>query len=104
MIDFIFRNQKIFFHFVDQFNERYRSGHDLSLYKDIIRKHEEYHNDLQALLKDDRIYPLIMKTLKAWNMDQYNGPQNLDSEISYTWEIKGGGPSGTNAKEVSAFI
>jgi predicted transcriptional regulator len=35
---------------------------------------------------------------------EYNGPQNLDSEISYTWEIKGGGPSGTNAKEVSAFI
>ena len=34
----------------------------------------------------------------------YNGPQNLDSEVSYTWEIKGGGPSGTNAKEVSAFI
>jgi len=36
--------------------------------------------------------------------EEYNGPQNLDSEISYTWEIKGGGPSGTNAKEVSAFI
>ena len=36
--------------------------------------------------------------------DVYNGPQNLDSVISYTWEIKGGGPSGTNAKEVSAFI
>jgi len=35
---------------------------------------------------------------------KYNGPQNLDSVISYTWEIKGGGPSGTNAKEVSAFI
>ena len=35
---------------------------------------------------------------------EYNGPQNLDSVISYTWEIKGGGPSGTNAKEVSAFI
>ncbi len=34
----------------------------------------------------------------------YNGPQNLDTVISYTWEIKGGGPSGTNAKEVSAFI
>jgi hypothetical protein len=34
----------------------------------------------------------------------YNGPQNSDSVISYTWEIKGGGPSGTNAKEVSAFI
>jgi hypothetical protein len=36
--------------------------------------------------------------------EYYNGPQNLDSVISYTWEIKGGGPSGTNAKEVSAFI
>jgi hypothetical protein len=41
-------------------------------------------------------------TLKCLTM--YNGPQNLDSVISYTWEIKGGGPSGTNAKEVSAFI
>jgi len=70
MIDFIFRNQKIFFHFVNECNERYRSGHDLSLYKDIIKKHEEYHNDLEALLKDEKIYPLIMKTLKAWNMDQ----------------------------------
>jgi len=37
-------------------------------------------------------------------IQDYNGPQNLDSVISYTWEIKGGGPSGTNAKEVSAFI
>jgi len=37
-------------------------------------------------------------------IEHYNGPQNLDSVISYTWEIKGGGPSGTNAKEVSAFI
>ncbi len=38
------------------------------------------------------------------NCGDYNGPQNLDTVISYTWEIKGGGPSGTNAKEVSAFI
>ena len=37
-------------------------------------------------------------------LEVYNGPQNLDSVISYTWEIKGGGPSGRNAKEVSAFI
>lgn len=70
MIDFIFKNKKIFFHFVDECNKRYRSGHDLSLYKDIIRKHEEYPNDLKALLNDEKIYPLIMKTLKAWNMDQ----------------------------------
>jgi hypothetical protein len=70
MIDFIFKNKKIFFHFVNECNKRYRSGHDLSLYKDIIRKHEEYHNDLKALLNDEKIYPLVMKTLKAWNMDQ----------------------------------
>jgi hypothetical protein len=70
MIDFIFKNKKIFFHFVDECNKRYRSGHDLSSYKDIIRKHGEYHNDLKALLNDEKIYPLIMKTLKAWNMDQ----------------------------------
>ena len=25
---------------------------------------------------------------------QYNGPRNLDSVLSYTWEQKRGGPSG----------
>jgi len=34
----------------------------------------------------------------------YSGPRNLDSVISYTWDTKRGGPSGTNAQEVSAFI
>ena len=48
------------------------------------------------------IIPLPTKWILSGAM--YNGPQNLDSVISYTWEIKGGGPSGTNAKEVSAFI
>jgi hypothetical protein len=43
-------------------------------------------------------------SLSSDNALEYNGPQNSDSVISYTWEIKGGGPSGTNAKEVSAFI
>ena len=44
----------------------------------------------------------VVGSIESWG--RYNGPQNLDSVISYTWEIKGGGPSGTNAKEVSAFI
>jgi small-conductance mechanosensitive channel len=35
---------------------------------------------------------------------QYSGPRNLDSVISYTWDTKRGGPSGTHAQEVSAFI
>ncbi|GEM_PF-2570467 len=34
----------------------------------------------------------------------YSGPRNLDSVISYTWEPKRGGPSGTYAQEVSAFL
>jgi hypothetical protein len=34
----------------------------------------------------------------------YSGPRNLDRVISYTWDIKRGGPSGTNAQELSAFI
>ena len=34
----------------------------------------------------------------------YSGPRNLDSVISYTWDTKRGGPNGTNAQEVSAFI
>ena len=37
-------------------------------------------------------------------MKKYSGPRNLDSVISYTWDTKRGGPSGTNAQEVSAFI
>ena len=33
---------------------------------------------------------------------EYSGPRNLDSVISYTWEPKRGGPSGTNAQAVGA--
>ena len=56
-------------------------------------------------------FPLTPHYLRPTSYDKkftlcsmYDGPQNLDSVISYTWEIKGGGPSGRNAKEVSAFI
>jgi type I restriction enzyme S subunit len=50
------------------------------------------------------LWALNSPPVQARTGKMYNGPQNLDSVISYTWEIKGGGPSGTNAKEVSAFI
>jgi len=69
MFDFIFKNKEIFFYFVDECNKKYRSGHDLSSYRNIIKKHKD-HNNLGSLLKDEGIYPLIIKTLKAWNMDQ----------------------------------
>ena len=53
--------------------------------------------------RDGEIAEIRLNNTTA-NVLNYNGPQNSDSVISYTWEIKGGGPSGTNAKEVSAFI
>ena len=51
-----------------------------------------------------RMWMVMDNVSVSLNKMTYNGPQNLDSVISYTWEIKGGGPSGTNAKEVSTFI
>jgi len=55
-------------------------------------------------MEKDLITKIRNTVAKNKNLEEYNGPQNSDSVISYTWEIKGGGPSGTNAKEVSAFI
>ena len=47
---------------------------------------------------------LIIIGIISLIMLYYSGPRNLDSVISYTWDTKRGGPSGTNAQEVSAFI
>lgn len=69
ILDFLFKNKEIFFYFINECNKKYRPGHGLSLYKDIIKKHKE-NNDLESFLNDEGIYPLIIKTLKAWNMDQ----------------------------------
>jgi hypothetical protein len=65
----IFKNRKIFFYFVNICNDKYRFGHDLSLYREIIDKHKCNPN-LESLLNDDEIYQLIIDTLRAWNMDQ----------------------------------
>src|SRR5208282_196785 len=66
----IFKNKKIFFSFVNICNEKYRSGHDIDLYIDIIKKHARYNDNTQSFLNDDEVYPLIIDTLRAWNMDQ----------------------------------
>lgn len=69
MFDFIFRNKNIFFYFVNICNEKYRFGHKLSKYKEIIKKHTE-HSNVEFSLNDPEMYPLIIETLKSWNMDQ----------------------------------
>ena len=37
-------------------------------------------------------------------INDYDGPRNLDSVLSYTWEQKGGGPSGEFKEEAHAVI
>jgi len=55
-----------------------------------------------SILENDQALNVAIQDFKNnWN---YSGPRNLDSVISYTWDTKRGGPSGTNAQEVSAFI
>jgi len=41
---------------------------------------------------------------KVLGMVVYDGPRNLDSVLSYTWEQKGGGPSGEFKEEAHAVI
>jgi hypothetical protein len=65
----MFESREIFFRSVDTCNALYRSGHDLSLYREIIRLHREI-NDLSILLEKDEFYELIFRTLEAWNMNQ----------------------------------
>jgi len=59
-------------------------------------------NEAKVILRS--LFDVTFAHCAVAKSEDYNGPQNSDSVISYTWEIKGGGPSGTNAKEVSAFI
>lgn len=70
MPDHYFNNRKTFFYFVNVCNEKYRSGHDRDLYIEIIKKHARHNNNIEYFLNDDEVYPLIINTLRAWNMDQ----------------------------------
>ena len=65
----LFKNRRTFFYFADYFNDKYRSGHDPGLYRDIIDLHRR-NNNLDMLLNQNSFYDLVMETLKAWNMDQ----------------------------------
>jgi len=47
----------------------------------------------RILLAEHKALQEENKILKA-RLKIYNGPRNLDSVLSYTWEQKRGGPSG----------
>ena len=47
---------------------------------------------------------VIEKVSQSLQAPYYDGPRNLDSVLSYTWEQKGGGPSGEFKEEAHAVI
>ena len=63
------RSRKIFFYFVNECNNNYRSGHELKLYREIIDLHRKSH-DLELLLSSEDFYLKLIRTLEAWNMNQ----------------------------------
>lgn len=62
-------SREAFFYYAGECNRTYRSGHGLQPYRKIIDLHRVY-GDLRLLLDDENFYPLIMKTLEKWNMNQ----------------------------------
>jgi len=50
-------------------NDIYRSGHDLSMYKEIIDMHRK-HDNLEALFEKEAFFKLMYETLEKWNMNQ----------------------------------
>jgi len=63
------RDRPTFFSYVDECNKNYRFGHDLRLYREIINMHRTG-SGIDALLDDESFFPLLWKTLDAWNMNQ----------------------------------
>lgn len=69
VIDLATRSRKHFFFFVDKCNELYRSGHDLSLYRELVAMHRQYRN-LEVLLGNDQFLHTIHRTLEEWDMNK----------------------------------
>lgn len=80
LIDIFTQSCKIFFYFIRECNENYRSGHDLRLYRKIITYHRE-NKDIEALLNHDDFPQLIYDTLDAWNMNQREAKLNSVDKI-----------------------
>jgi hypothetical protein len=69
LIDLATFSRMHFFFFVKKCNEVYRSGHDLSFYRELIDMHRKS-GKLEALLEDEAFYKLLYATLVKWNMNQ----------------------------------
>lgn len=67
--DILFKTRDIFFHFVNECNERYRSNDDLNYYRKIVQAHRKI-NNIEDILKDESFIIQIRETLVKWDMDK----------------------------------
>jgi hypothetical protein len=80
----IAEDRETFFGFVNKCNQHFRDGHDLSLYREIIRIHRKT-DSLDLILQDKSFYSLMRRTLEKWNMNQrgarLTSMENLQASI-----------------------
>jgi hypothetical protein len=69
IIDLATISREHFFFFVNKCNDIYRSGHDLSLYREIIAMHREY-KSIEKLIESDKFIPTLYRTLEEWDMNK----------------------------------
>jgi len=69
IVDLATISREHFFFFVNKCNDVYRSGHDLSLYRDIIAMHREY-SDIEKLIDSKIFIPTLYRTLVEWDMNK----------------------------------
>jgi len=68
-LDLATSSRRVFCYFLERCNEYYRSGHDLSLYRQVIANHRQGRH-IEDLIGDPNFVRLIYRTLEAWNMNQ----------------------------------
>jgi len=67
--DIVTSSRKALFYFLAKCNEYYRSGHDLTHYREIIARHRKA-TGLAELIDDPAFLRLLYETLELWNMNQ----------------------------------
>ena len=80
-------------------------GHRLCMVEYHVPSNTRYNTEMCEFIRDIgnvKIGDHIIINADEWEL--YNGPQNLDSMISYTWEQKRGGPSGKFKAETYTVV
>ena len=83
IIELATHSRELFFFCVEECNVCYRSGDDLSLYRQIIALHREA-GDLNKLFNHEGFIHLIRRTLIEWNMNQRGAKLSSLEELEKT--------------------